>query len=379
MGVVPDGYVLSSASPVQVTVGDDGTAMPEAVTFEFAQEQAPTTEPPATEPPATEPPATESPVPTDSTTTEPAVTEPTVTEPPAETPAPQLIPVGRYALTNTVANFRTETSTDSRKAFANVNSGAYVWVYGTLDVTEADGTVRTWASISYNGTDCYVWNSLIDTLSQADSDAYNYSQPSPVPGTETSAPPQTAEPTAETTATEAPTATPTATPSQTPLPAQVTGYFVTTTDATLAAGAGSDTMLTVVPAETVVYVEGQNYLDNMAWHKITYQGMSGYLRGDTVRQLNEAELQAYYASLYTPTPTVVVTATPTATATATATVSVSPSPTASASPTATPTATPTQAANMYVGYGVTLVQTALRQNANLDDNSVLTMLPLSAV
>ena len=231
MGLVPEGYVLSdtSAAQVDVTVSDEGVVSPEAVTFEFTEAQAPTTEPP-TEPPTQAPSET-----TGGTVTEgPATETPTASpaETPTATPVAELTPVSRYAVTNVVANFRTETSTDSAKAFANVNSGTYVWVYGTLDVPDANGTPRTWAKISYNGTDCYVWNSLIDTLSQQDSDAYNYSQPSPVPGTETSAPPATDTPT------PVPTDTPTAPPTDTPVPAQVTGYFITLSDAPLAAGRG---------------------------------------------------------------------------------------------------------------------------------------------
>ena len=381
--IVPAGYILSegTAAQVDVTVSEDGTTSPEAVTFEFVEEQTstPTVEP--TVEPTAEPTAQATAEPTaepDTPTAEPATASPT----PEVTAAPEMVPLGRYAQTNAVANFRTETSTTSKKAFADVRIGAYVWVYGTLDVTDGDG-VRTWAVISYEGTDCYVWNSLIDTLSQEDSDAYNYAQPSAVPGTETSAPPITATPTA----TEV---TPSPTPTETPLPAQVTGYFMTVADAPLAAGPGSDTLIATVAAYTVVYVEGQNYLDNLAWHKTTVQSNSGYIASTYLRQLNEAEVEAYLTTPnLTPTPTATATATavatdtaivaPTATATITFTPTDTPAPTATASPTVTPTNSPTPEPDMYVGYGITTTQTALRNNATLEDSSIMATLPASTL
>lgn len=392
MSLVPEGYVANPDKPtqVEVTVGSDGIVSPEAVTFEFIEAQVPSTEPP-TEPPTQAPTET-----TGGTVTESPATEPlpeTPTESPTATPVPQLVPVNRYAVTNTTANFRTETDTNSKKAFADVNSGTYVWVYGTLDVTDAEGSVRTWASISYNGTDCFVWNSLIDTLSQQDSDAYNYSQPSAVPGTETSAPPATDTPS------PAPTDTPTPAPTDTPVPVQVTGYFITLADAPLAAGPGSDTILGTLPTNTVVYVEGQNYEAGVAWHKTTYNAAAGYIRTDYLRMMTEAEVNQY---LTTPTPSATPSETPTSTPTATATVANTPeatvtvtesptttvtvtatatatftpteSPTASPTATATITATPTATGSVYVGYAVTTTQTALRDNATLEDASIIATL-----
>lgn len=388
MSLVPAGYVSNPDKPTQVdvTVGNDGVVTPEAVTFEFVEAQAPSTEPP-TEPPTQEPTET-----TGGTVTEPPITEQppeSPTESTGATPAPQLVPVNRYAVTNVVANFRTATDVTSKKAFADVNSGTYVWVYGTLDVTDAEGVLGTWASISYNGTDCFVLNSLIDTLSQQDSDAYNYSQPSAVPGTETSAPPVTESPS------PTPTNTPSAAPTDSPAPAQVTGYFITLTDAPLAAGPGSDTLLGTVPANTPVYVEGQNYVAGVAWHKTTYNSAPGYIRTDYLRMMTEAEVNAYLTTptpsatpsesptasptvtptvSYTPSPTATVTEVPTNTATATATLTPTETPSASPTATATVTATPTATGSLYIGYAVTTTQTALRDNATLEDTSIIATL-----
>jgi hypothetical protein len=122
------------------------------------------------------------------------VTEAPVTEAPTDTPAPVLTPVNLYAQTNAGGvNFRTEPSVDSKKAFSSVDSGTYVWVYGTLDVTESDGTVRTWASIQYSDTDCYVWASLIN-ISPGGSDSLQLFAAPPHPRTETTAPPATDTP-----------------------------------------------------------------------------------------------------------------------------------------------------------------------------------------
>ncbi len=212
---MPDGYTLSPDGNQQVSVkiGDDGAASPEAVVFEFVKEAEPT-DTPTPEPP-TEPPVTAAPV-TDAPVTDAPVTDAPVTETPTDTPAPVLTPVNLYAQTNAGGvNFRSEPSVDSKKAFSSVDSGTYVWVYGTLDVTESDGTVRSWASIRYSDTDCYVWASLLDILSQEDSDAYNYAQPTPIPGTETTPPPATDTPAPTDTPTEAPTDTPTGAPAET--------------------------------------------------------------------------------------------------------------------------------------------------------------------
>ncbi len=471
-GMVPDGYTLTSASEVQVTVGEDGTTTPDTVLFTY---QAPE----VTATPSPEVTDTETPTPapvqtavnryatvnqvanfrtetsTDSakafanvpsgtyvwvyslldvtesdstvrtwayihysdtdcyvwaslidilsqedsdtynyaqetavpgTETEPPAETDTPTPAPTDTPAPAMTPVNRYAVVNVVANFRTETSTDSAKAFANVASGTYVWVYGTLDVAESDGTLRTWAYIHYNDTDCYVWASLIDILSQEDSDAYNYAQPTPVPGTETEAPTATPETTATPTVapTDTPTEAPTDTPTPTPTPAQVTGYYLTLDEAPVAGEAGSETLVTTLPADTVVYVEGQEYVDSVAWHMMTTDnGRTGYIQNDYLRPLTEAEIEEY---LSTPTPTATPTATPTETPTATptATTTATPTETPTATPTETPTATPTETVTvtvtptetaMYRGYAVTTTQTALRNGASLDDATILITLP----
>ena len=80
---------------------------------------------------------------------------------------------------------------------------------------------------------------------------------------------------------------------------------------------GSDTILATLPANTGVYVEGQNYLDSVAWHKVTYQGTAGYIREDYLRMMTSDEVTAF---LTTPSP--------------------SPSPSLSPSPSVSPSVSP---------------------------------------
>ncbi|MEA4928098.1 MAG: hypothetical protein VB104_05410 [Candidatus Limiplasma sp.] len=377
LNLVPAGYTLSDTTPapVEVTIGSDGVASREAITFEFAETVVETT-PPVTDTPTTEAPQTENPTTDTPTTDTPTTDTPTTDTPPetttpVETTAPVLTPVNLYAqVSSTSANFRTETSTSSAKAFADVSNGAYLWVYGTLVVPDDKGTDVTWAKIAYNGTDCYVWYSLISVLSQEDSDAYNYAQPSPVPGTETQAPVET-------------TASPSPSPSPSPLPAQVTGYFYTLAEAPMVAGAGSDTILATLPANTGVYVEGQNYLDSLAWHKVTYQGTAGYIREDYLRMMTSDEVTAF---LTTPSPSPSPSLSPSPSPSDSPSPSPSPSVSPSVSPSESPSASPSPSVSpspsplpQYVGYAVTTAQTALRDNASLDDSSIIVTLPVNTL
>lgn len=192
-GFIPEGYIPNAEWPAsfEVKVDEQGGTDPEHVYFEFKQEQV-KTDPPAgeeTDPPAaekTDPPAGEETDPPAGEETDPPAGE--ETDPPSGEPS-ALTEVGRYAMTSVVVNFRTEPSKSSKIAFSKVGSNTYVWVIGTVTV---NGEV--WAKINYNGTESYVAFDLGDSkeyiriLTQQDSDAYNYAQSSPVPGTETQPP-----------------------------------------------------------------------------------------------------------------------------------------------------------------------------------------------
>ncbi|MEA5013809.1 MAG: MucBP domain-containing protein [Candidatus Limiplasma sp.] len=176
----PEGYSLSPESPSsqKVTVDSQGNVDRPDIYFEFKElreEPQPQPEPPQ-EPETPQQPDPEPPV------VEPdPEPEPDPQDPPAT--GMEITPIGRYGKTNAVVNFRTEPNTSSKKAASDVKKEQHVWVVGSGSANDND-----WYQIIYNGTDCYVVQKFIDLLTQEDSDAYNYGQPSPVPGTETQPP-----------------------------------------------------------------------------------------------------------------------------------------------------------------------------------------------
>ena len=241
---IPAGYALSAASPTQftVTVDEQGIVSPSTIAFIL-----------------------------------------TVTQ----TQTPALTAVESYAVTNTAAvNFRSspDSSSSANIAFPEVAQGTQVWVYGTF--TQGD---REWASIRYNDTDCYVWNSLI-TLVEA-----------------------TPSPTATTAATETPGPTPTlgepADLSGTyPDYAQI-GAFAVTNATGVRFRSTPDTstdanILYQVNQGTEVWVHGMFTTGDTQWAYIRYENTDCYVRFSLLT------LSSTYA---TPTPT--VTASPTATET----------------------------------------------------------------
>lgn len=172
---VPDGYTLSPEWPssMEVKVMDDGTTTPDEIIFEYKETEKPI----ETE---TDPPVETDP-PTDPQTDPPQETE---TNPPEETDPPsEVTPIGRYGITNGTVNFREAPSKDSKKVVSDASKGTYVWVVGSLTANN-----NSWYQIIHKGSDCYVMSEYVDLLSQEDSDAYNYAQPTPVPGTETQPP-----------------------------------------------------------------------------------------------------------------------------------------------------------------------------------------------
>ena len=65
-----------------------------------------------------------------------------------------------------------------------------------------------------------------------------------------------------------------------------------------------------LPIDTVVYVSGQLYNQDIGWHISTYNGLTGYIRIDQMRKMSDAEVQAYLNSQPKPTPTAAVTPQP---------------------------------------------------------------------
>jgi hypothetical protein len=83
------------------------------------------------------------------------------------------------------------------------------------------------------------------------------------------------------------------------------GYGITIGDGAYVRNYPSSTSVIIdeLPANKVVYVNGQEYVDNTAWHLIQYDGAWGYVRGDMLRMMNEYEVLAYLEETqHTPEP-----------------------------------------------------------------------------
>ena len=148
-------------------------------------------------------------------------------------------------------------------------------------------------------------------------------EPTEVPTAEPTEEP-TAEPTAEPTVepTTEPTLEPSPAPTETPAeivtpaveateePYQRYGYAITIGDGCYVRNWPSTTsvILAELPANKVVYVRGQTYVDQVAWHDAQYDGNNyGYIRADMLRMMSTQEVAAYLDSLNaTPEPTVPV-------------------------------------------------------------------------
>ena len=127
-------------------------------------------------------------------------------------------------------------------------------------------------------------------------------EPTPEPTAEPTAEPTT-EPTAEPTAepTQEPTAVPTAEPTAEPTPGptqepyQRIGHAVTIGDGVFVRNWPGITSVIIdsLPANKIVYVTGQEYVDGTAWHITQYDGNWGYIRADMLRMMTPQEERAY--------------------------------------------------------------------------------------
>ncbi len=197
--MVPDGYTLSSASQAQyaVSVSSQGVVSPDSVTFVYAVvQQQPatgtltiqyqdsasgqvlTSSSQSLETGSYTLSIDESTIPSGYSLAEGAQTQFSVTVDAYGTVSPDTItftltattaqgytitPVERYAVTNAPAvNLRAtpNSSISTNIVFPTVEQGTQVWVNGTFILSD-----REWAFISYQNTDCYVWSSLIDLVS----------------------------------------------------------------------------------------------------------------------------------------------------------------------------------------------------------------------
>jgi hypothetical protein len=117
------------------------------------------------------------------------------------------------------------------------------------------------------------------------------------------------------TPTQAPTQEPTATPVPEPTqqPYQRVGYAITIGDGVYVRQwpTYSSAFVDELPANKIVYVTGQAYVDNIGWSMAEYDNKWGYVRADMLRMISDGEMQAYRDLIQgTPDPSVVNTVEP---------------------------------------------------------------------
>ena len=183
------------------------------------------------------------------------------------------------------------TANEKGKQVASVAKGTQVWA--VRQVIGTDGKTP-WTEVLYNGKQGYIRSDLVQVLSQAETDDYQDTLPTPVPVITPEPAPVT--PTPDVTVvviTPEPTAVP------------VTGHAATTT-ATHLRQSQSDTAAIVggiLPMGEYVHVNS----NDGTWANVSLlDGRQGFLRTETLRPASEEEAeiarQEYAASHATPTP-----------------------------------------------------------------------------
>ncbi|MBO4837217.1 MAG: hypothetical protein J5564_05935, partial [Clostridia bacterium] len=215
--------------------------------------------------------------------------------PATATPAPEtLIPDGTFidrwgALNLDNVNFRADTSTRS-DVLGRYKKNQRIFIYDSVTV---DG--EKWYRARINDRDGFMMAKYIDLMSQAESDAYQQTLTSPMPV-------RTLPPT-EVPATPTPTAvpvTPTPTASPTPTPPSYSGYALTTRTTDLRTGANTeDTTLSTLPANTLVYLYGQGYVEGVCWNsaQVLSSNISGYIQDSALRRISAEEAAPYLNAL----------------------------------------------------------------------------------
>ena len=135
----------------------------------------------------------------------------------------------------------------------------------------------------------------------------------------TSAPTETPTEAPTAAPTEAPTEVPTEASTATPVPAptqepyQRVGYAITIGDGVYVREwpTYNSAFVDELPANKIVYVTGQAYVDGTGWSMAEYDNKWGYVRADMLRMIPEEEMQAYRDLIQgTPDPSVVNTVEP---------------------------------------------------------------------
>jgi hypothetical protein len=193
---------------------------------------------------------------------------------------------------NTV-NFRSSSSTVGNNVIKKLSQGAHVWMYES-QYNEAN---EVWTRVRVDGQDGYIMTEYVDMMTQAQSDGYQATLPSPMP-----------------TRSPAPNVTPTPTPTPTPVPGQYSGYALTTKQVALRTDANNtdQSILATLPQNTLVTVLNQVYQGTVPWSLTeTLDGIMGYVPDDSLRRINQEEAKFYIDQYNAAHPTASPTPTPT--------------------------------------------------------------------
>ncbi len=232
------------------------------------------------------------------------------------TPQPSSIPDGavidRWGSTTALVNFR-RNSDRSAKIITELKKNSRVWIFSSQTVNG-----EKWYAVRYNGTDGYVMADYVQLAGEEESAAIQAQLSSPMPTQTPTLPPATPTPTAA--PTEQPTAVPTleptllptavpeasAVPTETPSPYR--GYALTNTQAALRTGVSmtDDSILEMLPSQSLMIVNGQTYVDGVAWASAQALGSGnlGFILQSALTSITAEEARPYLEVLQpTPTPT----------------------------------------------------------------------------
>ena len=207
-----------------------------------------------------------------------------------ETPIPDGAYIDRWATLNKDSvNFRAEASTKS-SALGRFSRNQKVFVYDSITVSDTK-----WYRASINGKDGFIMAEFVDLMSAAASQEYQATLDAPMP-VRTAAP--TPAPATDTPSPEP--ATPTPSPVISPTPSPYVGYALTTRSADMRTGAdlGDDTLFTL-PANTLLYLHSQVYVDGVCWHnaQVISSQIYCFARDEDLRRVTPEEAAPYLAAL----------------------------------------------------------------------------------
>ncbi len=216
---------------------------------------------------------------------------------PAPEPSPSADPVtdgeviDRWAQVTSTGgvNLRSKASTSSTR-LATLENGERFWVYTQQTVNNT-----VWYSVMANGKAGFVSAEHARLYTEAESQQYQATLPTPMPYQVTPTPNVTASPTPAL----APTVTPR--PTQSAAPAVYHGPALTIIQTALRTGVSrqDEPVLEMLPVDTLVQVWNQTWIGAEGWSQV--QVMSdkqvGYVPNSSLRYINEQEANYYLAQL----------------------------------------------------------------------------------